>query len=138
MNSINIDATDSTPAIRFGADGRLLIEGRSIRLYVMDFYKPLIDWAGNLQVEKVTFDINLEYVDTGCSLLLLKLLQTLDTNDSIKKLIINWHYEEVDFDALQDGQILEEILQKAEFRFHEHPETTTIISDNHKEPQDLG
>jgi hypothetical protein len=130
MKSINIEATDSTPAIRFGADGRLFIEGRSLRLYIMDFYKPLIDWAGNLQVETVTFDINLEYVDTGCSHLLLKLLKTLDANISIKKLIINWHYEEVDDDALQDGQILKEILQKAEFRFHEHPEAISIISDH--------
>jgi hypothetical protein len=133
MDSINIEATDSTPSIRFGADGRLFIEGRSLRMYIMDFYKPLIDWAGNLKVESVTFDINLEYVDTGCSHLLLKLLKTLDTNDSIKKLIINWHYEEVDDDSLQDGQILNEILQKAEFRFHEHAEAISIITDHKKD-----
>jgi hypothetical protein len=132
MNSINIEATDFTPTIRFGADGRLFIEGRSLRMYVMDFYKPLIDWANALQVKFVTFDINLEYVDTGCSKLLLKLLKALDENNSIKKLIINWHYEEVDDDALQDGQILKEILQKAEFRFHEHPETISIVPDHPK------
>ena len=123
MDSINIEATDSTPAIRFGADGRLFIEGRSLRLYVNEFYTPLIEWVGKLQVEHVIFDINLEYVDTGCSILLVKLLKVLEANTNIKKLIINWHYEDVDYDALQDGQILKDLLPKAEFRFFAHPES---------------
>ena len=75
MDSINIDATSTTPAIRFGKDGKLFIEGRSIRLNEMDFYKPLIEWAGILQLEKVSIDVNLEYIDTGCSMLLFRLLK---------------------------------------------------------------
>jgi hypothetical protein len=129
MNSINIKATHSTPAIRFGADGRLFIEGRALRLDVLEFYKSLIDWASILQIENVTIDINLEYVDTGCSMLL-HLLRTLDTNNNIKKLIVNWHYEEVDDDALEDGQILKEVMHKAEFRFIEHPEAIGIKADH--------
>ncbi|MFO7368969.1 MAG: SiaC family regulatory phosphoprotein [Bacteroidales bacterium] len=127
MDSIHIEATDSTPAIKFGADGKLVIEGRSLRLYVNEFYNPLIDWVKALRLENVTIDINLEYVDTGCSVLLYQLLKELDSNTSIKRLIVNWHYEEVDYDTLDDGMILKGILKKAEFKFHEHPETYCII-----------
>ena len=129
MNSINIEATDSTPAIKFGTDGRLSIVGRALRLDVLEFYQTLVDWAGELQVEEVTFDIYLEYVDTGCSMMLLNLMRTLDNNNSIKKLVVNWHYEEVDDDALLDGQILQELMKKAEFRYHEHPETDNFTPD---------
>lgn len=129
MESIHIEATESTPAIRFGADGNLFIEGRALRLEVLGFYKTLIDWTSRLQVEKVTIDINLEYVDTGCSMMLLNLLRSLDSNASIKELTVNWHYEEVDDDALQDGQILEGLMQKAKFRYHEHPETPNVKPD---------
>jgi len=122
MKSINIEATSYTPAIRFGADGKLFIKGRSIRMNEMEFYEPLIKWVELLQKENVSIDVDLEYIDTGCSMLLYKLLKALDINKSIKKLIVNWHYEEIDFDALEDGQILQDSLKKARFVFHEHPE----------------
>jgi hypothetical protein len=123
MKSINIEATHYTPAIRFGADGKLFIEGRSIRMNEKEFYNPLISWVELLQKENVTIDVNLEYIDTGCSKLLYKLLKALDNNESIKNLIVNWHYEEIDFDSLEDGQILKDSLKKARFVFHEHPES---------------
>ncbi len=127
MESISIEATESTPAIKFESDGKLAIEGRSLRLYVNEFYQPLMDWVKALKLEDVTIDINLEYVDTGCSVLLYQLLKELDNNAGIKNLIVNWHYEEVDYDTLDDGMILKGILKKAEFRFHEHPEAFCII-----------
>jgi hypothetical protein len=122
-HSVFIEATSTSPAIDFKADGKLSIQGRSIRLNEMEFYKPLIEWVRMLDVEKVSMDINLEYVDTGCSMLIYQLLKTLDNNSHINSLIVNWHYEEVDFDALEDGIILQESMRKANFRFHEHPET---------------
>ncbi len=121
--SIFIEATSTSPAIDFRSDGNLFIKGRSIRLNELEFYKTLIEWVQELDTEKVVLDINLEYVDTGCSMLIYQLLKTLDNNTHIKSLIVNWHYEEVDFDALEDGMILQESMRKANFRFHEHPET---------------
>ena len=52
----------------------------------------------------------------------LKYSESLDVNKSIKELIINWHYESDDEDSLESGQIFEDLLTKAEFRYHEYSE----------------
>jgi SiaC family regulatory phosphoprotein len=127
MDSICINATANAPAIRFGADGKLFIEGRSIRLNVIEFYKPLIEWVNGLNIEKVTLDVNLEYIDTSCSKMVYLLLKSLDNNINIKELIVRWHYEEVDFDCLEDGHILKDTMKKAQFVFYEHPESVKSI-----------
>jgi hypothetical protein len=122
MNNINIEATNNTPAISFFTDGRLLIEGRSLPENVHRFYTPLIEWVRQINTEVVKMDINLEYLNSASSKKLLELLQTLDANNNIHVLIVNWHYEADDEDALENGQIFEEMLRKAEFRYHEYSE----------------
>jgi len=118
MYIININATNTTPAIRYTKDGRLQISGRSITEGGINFYQPLIDWAGTLQIKLLSVDINLEYLNSTSSKKLLHLLKTLDTNNNIKKLLINWFYDEGDDDALDKGQVMEGFLHKAEFSFH--------------------
>ena len=113
MKSILIEATHSTPAINFCMDGRLMIEGRSLPEDVNKFYKPLIEWIINLNTESVKLDINLEYFNSASAKKLLELLKSLDANSKIKSLIINWHYEEGDDDALETGQIFEDVLSRA-------------------------
>jgi uncharacterized Fe-S radical SAM superfamily protein PflX len=122
MKTIMIEATHSTPRVNFCADGRLLIEGRSLPEDVNKFYKPLIEWIVNLDTESVKLDINLEYFNSASAKKLLELLKSLDANNRIKSLIINWHYEEGDDDALETGQIFEDLLGKAQFRYHEYAE----------------
>ena len=67
-------------------------------------------------------DINLEYINSGSSKKLLTLLKALNTNVYVKSLIVNWHYEEGDEDTFVKGQLFEESLPKAEFRFHKKDE----------------
>ncbi len=122
MNTMNFEPTNSTPLIKFTSDGRLLIEGRSLPENVNKFYSPLIEWVGKLKAEVVRMDINLEYLNSASSKKLLELLKVLDANNDVKELIINWHYESDDEDALESGQIFEELLRKAEFRYHEYSE----------------
>jgi hypothetical protein len=122
MKTIVIDATPSTPAVNFSSDGRLLIEGRSLPEDVNKFYKPLIEWILGLNSECVKMDINLEYLNSASSKKLLELLKCLDANSRIKSLIVNWHYEEGDDDALETGQIFEEVLNRAKFQYHEYAE----------------
>jgi hypothetical protein len=122
MKAIIIDATHSTPAINFCCDGRMLIEGRSLPEDVNKFYKPLIAWILNLSTETAKLDINLEYLNSASAKKLLELLKSLDANSRIKSLIINWHYEEGDDDALETGQIFEDLLNRAQFRYHEYAE----------------
>ena len=122
MDIINIKATNTTPAIRYSQDGKLRIKGRSITEAAINFYQPLIDWAQTLQIKALIVDINLEYLNSTSSKKLLHLLKMLDSNNHIKKLLINWYYEEGDDDSLEKGQVLESFLHKAEFKFHNNSE----------------
>jgi hypothetical protein len=122
MNNLIIEPTSSTPAIQFREDGRLLIEGRSLPENVMKFYTPLIEWASKLTTQVVKLDVNLEYLNSASSKKLLELLKVFDANSHINTLIINWHYEVDDEDSLESGQIFEELLIKAQFRYHEYSE----------------
>ena len=122
MKNILFEPTTSTPAINFRADGRLLMEGRSLPENVLKFYLPLIEWANQLTAQVVKFDINLEYINSASSKKILELLKVLDANNHIKELIVNWHYEHDDEDALENGQIFEDLLRRADFRYHEYTE----------------
>jgi hypothetical protein len=122
MNNLMIEPTSSTPAIQFNTDGRMLIEGRSLPEDVSRFYTPLIDWAGKLSTETVKLDVNLEYLNSASTKKMLEFLKILDANNQIKSFIVNWHYESDDEDTLENGQIFEELLRKAQFRYHEYVE----------------
>jgi hypothetical protein len=122
MKNINLEPTTSTPEVRFSADGRLMIEGRSLPENVIKFYNPLVEWVGKLKTEVVKIDLNLEYLNSASSRKILEILKVLDINSNIKVLIVNWHYESDDEDALESGQIFEDLLNKAQFRYHEYSE----------------
>ncbi len=122
MKNINLEPTTSTPEVRFSADGRLMIEGRSLPENVIKFYNPLVEWVGKLKTEVVKIDLNLEYLNSASSRKILEILKVLDINSNIKVLIVNWHYESDDEDALESGQIFEGLLNKAQFRYHEYSE----------------
>lgn len=119
MNTLDYKATPATPEIYYGGDEKLLIKGRSMPEDVKVFYQPLLDWASTIQVGTLSVDVKLEYMNSATSKKLLYVLKILDANNHIKKLTINWYYEEGDEEALESGQIFEEFLLKAEFRYHE-------------------
>jgi hypothetical protein len=122
MKNLTIEPTSSTPAIQFKTDGRMLIEGRSLPEDVNKFYVPLMEWAVKLTAETVTLGINLEYLNSASTKKMLEFLKMLDANNHIKTFIVNWHYESDDEDTLENGQIFEELLRKAQFRYHEYSE----------------
>ena len=122
MKNLTIEPTSSTPAVDFKTDGRMLIEGRSLPEDVNKFYIPLTDWALELTAESVLLDINLEYLNSASTKKMLEFLKVLDANNHIKTFIVNWHYESDDEDTLENGQIFEELLRKAQFRYHEYSE----------------
>jgi hypothetical protein len=117
MKNIDLDATHTTPSIKFGENGKLIIKGRSIPSDVSVFYKPLIEWAGELQLNALTVDIDLEYVNSASSKKLLTFMKALDSNNSIRELTVNWHYEKDDEDSFVNGQVFEKLIPKARFNF---------------------
>lgn len=122
MNNLIVESTINTPTVKFGTDGRLLMEGRSLPENVTKFYQPLQEWAAMLNAEVVKMDINLEYINSASAKKILELLKVLDANNNIKEFIVIWHYEKDDEDVLENGQIFEELLRKAVFRYQEYSE----------------
>jgi len=120
MNEIHFPATNSTPYVNFVDNRKLVIRGRSISENEITFYKPIIVWASMLQVKLLEVDVNLEYVNSRSSKKLFQLFKVMDVNPDIKTLIINWHYDEGDEDALLKGQVFQEALKKARFNFHKN------------------
>lgn len=117
MNTINVKATNSTPAVNFGEDNTLSIKGRSIPANEAKFYNPIIEWAEKLHIDRLTVEINLEYMNSGSSKMILYLLKKLDANGNVKKLAVKWYYEAGDEATYECGKIFKETLKKAEFRF---------------------
>jgi hypothetical protein len=119
MNNLIIEPTHNTPAIQFREEGSLLMEGRSMPEDVMKFYTPLLKWAADLNAQEVELDINLVYLNSSSIIMLLELLKVIDANNHIKTFYVDWHYDQDDEDILESAQIFEEILRKAQFRYHE-------------------
>ena len=89
---------------------------------VSGFYDPLINWARELRSETTRLDINIEYANSSSSKKLLEILKVLDANNAIKEFLVNWHYEFDDEDSLESGQLYEELMLKAQFRYIEYNE----------------
>jgi len=83
----------------------------------------LVEWANRIATQVVKLDVNLEYLNSASSKKLLELLRAFDNNSQISTFIVNWHYEADDDDSLESGQIFEDLLKKAQFRYHEYSET---------------
>ena len=122
MENLIIEGTNYTPRVEFMQNGNLLLEGKSCPVNVTRFYYPLITWVEGIKAKKVKFDINLEYINSASVKNLLEMLKILDINRNIREIDIDWYYEEGDDDALETGQILEELSQRIQFTYHEYAE----------------
>ena len=122
MEPIVIEATSHSPLVNFLPSGNLKMEGRSIPEDVFRLFDPLVEFAQNLNSENVTFEVNLEYFNTATSKKLMELFKTIDANNKVGGILINWHFEEGDEDSVEMAEIYEESLLRSEFRYHEHAE----------------
>lgn len=128
MNALIIDPTSHLPRVEFNKTGDLLIEGRSIPENANQFYNPLIEFIRNLKVQRVIFNVNLEYFNTASSKKLLLLFKALDKNEEIVSIHVNWHFETGDEDSTETAAIYEDSLERATFTYHEHPEVEFALA----------
>lgn len=119
MNSLVIEKTDSTPEISFNKNGVFAIYGRSLPEDVHKFYDPLIDWVRNCEANNVKIDLKLEYLNTSSTKKILNLLVTLEENERIEKVEINWYYEFDDLEMEELGSIYEGELKRSKFHYIE-------------------
>jgi hypothetical protein len=117
MESLNIKGTSSAPTVIFKENGELKIQGRIITEHAVATFAPMFEWIAELKVQKVIFNIELDYMNTGASMKLLDLLIQLDKNPDIGQIIVNWHYDEDDEDHLETGKMFEQRLDRVSFEF---------------------
>ena len=117
MEALVINETFKTPAIIFRPDGELILKGRSIPESVYKLYSPAICWLEELTTKNVTFSINLEYVNSASRVMLLEIFRSIETNEKIKNITINWYYDQEDEDHLEMGKIFEESTNRTKFNF---------------------
>jgi hypothetical protein len=101
MKKIDISSTSNTPSVSFDPElGLFKIEGRSIPENPGEFFDGLIDWLilyFKEPASKTSFELNLEYVNSGSSKYLLSLFKVFkDAFIAGKNIEIRWLYEEDD------------------------------------------
>lgn len=116
MESIIIEGTPKTPAVRFIADeGVFKLEGRSIPENSVEFYKPLVDLLDTYKdnpMPRTFVEIKLEYFNTSSSKCILDLFKKLEAIHKAKNEVeIRWYYEEDDEDMLEAGEDYESIIR---------------------------
>lgn len=117
MEALVINETFKTPAIIFKPDGELILKGRSIPESVYRLYSPAICWLEELDTENVTFSINLEYINSASKVMLLEIIRSIETNENIRNITINWYYDPEDEDHFEMGKIFEEYTSRTKFNF---------------------
>ena len=117
MEDLIIEPTKKTPCVAFYTIGKLSLTGSSYPENASEFYNPLIDWIKELKAEEIEFDLNLEYINSASANRIINLLKIIDSNSVIKKILINWYYEEEDVDNLETGETLRDLLQRTQFKF---------------------
>lgn len=115
MQDLNIAETNKTPRIETNFEnGTVEIFGISIPENSRGFYAKLIDWIDayvqNPQA-KTTVKIAMRYLNSSSTLIINKVLKTLDENiPQGKELVFEWYYEEDDFEMKDVGEYYSELL----------------------------
>lgn len=121
MKSFYVEATNHTPEVNLNINGELTIKGKSLPEDTAKFYKPIINWIQECELEKIKFIIDLEYMNSSSANQITKLLLLTKENPSINECTIDWYFEVNDEDNYDFGKELEAITDY-KFNFYEYAE----------------
>lgn len=110
-------AAQGAPVIRYEENGTLLIKGRWISENIREFRDTLTEWGRQLHTDKLTVEVDLDYMNDTVSGTLADFFRTLDANHQIQKMVVNWYYEMGFESSLATPRVLSRTLQKARFKF---------------------
>ena len=103
MDRLEFQPTQKTPYVLLDPNGKIKFRGRSIPEDVSLFYEDILDWIIAFASSPPSFtevDIELEYLNSGTSKYMLRLLKKLkEVDNDGYDLKINWVYEEGDDDS---------------------------------------
>ncbi len=122
MTELKIDKTDSTPQIYLDKNsGKFEMKGKSFPEESRSFYAPVLEWLENYAKdpkEETLFEFKMEYFNSSSSLIILEILNILDSiYKTGKKVIISWNYLEIDEDMLDAGEEYAELVSLP-FEYH--------------------
>src|SRR6056297_1755151 len=114
MDVIEHQPTAKTPYVMLDSSGVIKFRGRSIPEDVTIFYNKIVDWIKNYcnaPAPHTEVDIEMEYLNSGTSKYMLKILKILKEID-LKgySFTINWYFEEGDDDIMERGEYYGSIL----------------------------
>ena len=113
---MHLPASSSTPAIRFGPDGVISIEGVSIPLNAHQFYAKAMDWikvhTTSQPPKPLHIRIKLSYLNTSSYRCLIELAEIAKPAYAAqpKMLTLEWVSEIHDMDMYERGQMYAMIL----------------------------
>ncbi|NBC84548.1 MAG: DUF1987 domain-containing protein [Bacteroidetes bacterium] len=122
METLLIQATGDTPEVELNPKGFARFVGKAMPENPINFFKPLFDWAGEYNQESITIDMKFEYFNTAVSKSLLDFLKMFEDNHFVKKVHVNWHFEEGDDDTQEAGEIYSDLLPDFKFEFYQFAE----------------
>ena len=109
MEKLFYERTQSTPLVYFDYVNKILtIEGISMPENAKEFYEVVHDFIDEYHDEEITFVHDLGYANSSSSKNILELLKK--SIRKIKRVNIRWYYDEDDYDILETGQDIEDIL----------------------------
>ena len=114
MDKLEFQPTQKTPYVLLDPAGKIKFKGRSIPEDVSLFYEDILDWIvgySDFPAPLTEVDIEMEYLNSGTSKYMLRLLKKLkEVDNNGFELHINWIYEEGDDDILERGEYYGSIL----------------------------
>lgn len=123
MKQLFIDETADTPKVQLDRDKNLFeISGLSLPEDAIEFYKPVLEWLEEYSKSpnsETIFNLKLEYFNTASSKQIIQLLLFLEKLNAKAKVIIRWHYKDIDEDMHDLGEEYAEII-KVDFELVEY------------------
>ncbi len=115
MEPLIYEESTETPGITLNKEnGTFKMWGKSFPEEATKFYEPIINWLDEYiqnPNEKTTFVFKMDYFNSASSTRILEMLYTLDKlYNSGRKVIIQWHYLEIDDDMLESGKEFSEMI----------------------------
>ncbi|MEA3452352.1 MAG: DUF1987 domain-containing protein [Bacteroidota bacterium] len=115
MKQLFIEETSDTPKVQLDKEKRYFeISGLSLPEDAIGFYKPVIMWLEEYSKapnDETVFNLKLEYFNTASSKQIIQLLLFLEKLNSKSKVIIRWHYKDIDEDMHDLGEEYAEIIK---------------------------
>jgi len=108
INEVHILPTEKTPEVLLNPEGIIKIKGRGLMVNKTEVSEQIKNWINaylNNPAEITYVFIAFEYLNSFSTMILVSILiKLLQVNMQNKELVVEWFYEEDDYDILERGE----------------------------------